>query len=178
MIITISGLHGTGKSTIGKLIARALGLRFYSTGETFRELANEKNMTLKEFTKYVENNPNIDLELDKKIIEIAKNGDIVIDSQLSGFLLKDIADYRIHLVCPTNVRVKRMVSRDLSSYKEKLKETTLREISEAKRFKKLYNIDINDSDEINKTFNLIINTETLTVEEILDSILKKLKELA
>jgi len=175
VIITISGLHGTGKSTIGKLIADTLGLRFYSTGEAFRELANEKNMTLKEFTKYVENNPNIDLELDKKIIEIAKNGDIVIDSQLSGFLLKDIADYRIHLVCPIDIRVKRMVSRDLSTYKEKLKETTLREKSEAERFKKLYKIDINDPDEINKTFNLIINTENLTVEEILDLILKKLK---
>ncbi|MFX1400057.1 MAG: (d)CMP kinase [Promethearchaeota archaeon] len=178
MIITISGLHGTGKSTISKLIANALGLRFYSTGEAFRELANEKNMTLKEFTKYVENNPNIDLVLDKKLIEIAKNGDIVIESQLSGFLLKDIADYSIYLICPIDIRVKRMVSRDLSSYEEKLKETTLREKSEAKRFKKLYNIDINDSDEINKTFNLIINTETLTTEEILDLILKKLKDLA
>jgi cytidylate kinase len=135
-------------------------------------------MTLKEFTEYAEKNPDIDLDLDKKIIEIAKNGDIVIDSQLSGFLLKDIADFRIHLVCPVDIRVKRMVSRDQSTYEEKLKETTLREKSEAKRFKKLYNIDINDSNEINKAFNLIINTENLTVKEVLDLILKNLKELA
>jgi len=32
MIITISGLHGTGKSTAGKLVAKALGLDYYSTG--------------------------------------------------------------------------------------------------------------------------------------------------
>ena len=41
MIITISGLHGTGKSTIGKKLAENLGIRYYSTGQAFRELANE-----------------------------------------------------------------------------------------------------------------------------------------
>lgn len=178
MIITISGLHGTGKSTIGKLIADSLDLSYYSTGEAFRELAHEKNMSLKEFTEYVENNPNIDLNLDEKIIQIAKKGDIIIDSQLSGFLLKDIADFRIHLVCPIDVRVKRMCSRDQSLYEEKLKETILRENSEAIRFKKLYQIDITDLDKINENFDLIINTENLTIREIVDIILKKLNERA
>lgn len=178
MIITISGLHGTGKSTIGKLIAKALGLTFYSTGEAFRELAYKQKMSLKEFTKYVENNPNIDLELDEKIVEIAKKGDVLIDSQLSGFLLEDIADFRIYLVCPIDVRVNRMGSRDQTPYKEKLKETTLRERSEAIRFKKLYNIDLTDMNKINENFDLIINTENLSIEEVVDIILKKLKEVA
>ncbi|MFW9770677.1 MAG: (d)CMP kinase [Candidatus Thorarchaeota archaeon] len=178
MIITISGLHGTGKSTIGKLIAKALGLTFYSTGEAFRELAHEKKMTLKEFTEYAENNPDIDLELDNKVIEIAKKGNIIVDSQLSGFLLENIADFRIHLVCPIDVRVNRMGFRDQTPYKEKLKETTLRERSEAIRFKKLYNIDITDLNKIDENFDLIINTENLTIEQVVDIILKKLDEVA
>ena len=76
MIIAISGLHGTGKSTIAKKIAEKLGLRHYSTGDAFRELAKEMNMTLKEFTSYVENNPIIDKKLDEKVKSIGKQGDI------------------------------------------------------------------------------------------------------
>jgi len=176
VILTISGFHGTGKSTIGKLIAASLGITYYSTGEAFRELAKEKEMTLAEFTEFVENHPNVDLELDEKIIEIAKKDNIVIDSQLSGFLLKDIADFKIHLVCPIDIRVKRMAARDQTSYKTKLKETALREKSELERFKKLYNIDLNNIKEVNETFDLIIDTENLTIEEVLKLILLKLKE--
>jgi cytidylate kinase len=176
VILTISGFHGTGKSTIGKLIAEFLGITYYSTGEAFRELAKEKEMTLAEFTEYVENHPEVDLELDDKIVEIAKKDNIIIDSQLSGFLLKDTADFKIHLVCPIDIRVKRMAGRDQASYKKKLKETTLREKSELKRFKKLYNIDLNNIKNVNETFDLIINTENLTIEEVLKIILLKLKE--
>jgi len=176
VILTITGFHGTGKSTIGKLIAESLGITYYSTGEAFRELAKEKEMTLAEFTEFVENHPDVDLELDEKIIQVAKKDNIIIDSQLSGFLLKDIADFKIHLVCPIDIRVKRMAGRDQTSYKAKLKETTLREESELERFKKLYNIDLNNIKEVNETFDLIINTENLTIEEVLKLILLKLKE--
>ena len=127
MIITISGLHGTGKSTIAKLIAEKLKIQYYSTGQIFRVLALETNMTLEEFTEYVEENPDIDKKLDSKIIEIAQKGNIVIDSQLSGYILKTIADFKILLTCTLETRVKRMSERDSSSYEEKLKETALRE---------------------------------------------------
>ena len=33
MIITISGLPGSGKSTIGKMLAKKLGYKFYSMGD-------------------------------------------------------------------------------------------------------------------------------------------------
>lgn len=176
MIITISGLHGTGKSTIGKLIADALKIKYYSTGEVFRELAKQKEMTIEEFTAYAENNPNIDVELDKKVIELAKQGNILIDSQLSGFLLKDIADFKIHLICPINVRVERMATRDQTSYHEKIVETKLREESELERFNRLYDVDLNDLEIINKIFDLIIDTENLTIQQIVYLILSKLKE--
>jgi len=174
MILTISGLHGTGKSTIGKLLAENFGLNYYSTGQAFRDLAEEMNMTLKEFTKYVEENPHFDKKLDEKIIEIAKEGNVVLDSQLSGYILLDIADFKIFLMCPIEVRVKRMAERDNSGYEEKLKETVIRENSELERFKILYNIDLSDYKQINEIYDLIIDTENLSIEEILKLILSKL----
>ena len=177
MILTISGLHGTGKSTIGKLIANKLGIRYYSTGQAFRDLAVELNMTLEEFTEYAEQNPDIDKKLDDKIIEIAKNGNVIIDSQLSAYILKSIADFKILLTCPLEIRVKRMAERDNVSYNEKLKETKIREESEVKRFKMLYNIDLNDQVEIEKIYNLILDIKNLTVEEVLKKILSTLPKL-
>lgn len=171
MIITISGLHGTGKSTIAKLIAEKLRIQYYSTGQVFRDLALEMNMSLEEFTKYTEENPDIDKKLDNKIIEIAQKGNIVIDSQLSGYILKTIADFKILLTCSLETRINRMSDRDNNSYEEKVKETILREKSELERFKRLYDIDLNDQEELNQLYDLIIDTENLTVEEILEKIL-------
>lgn len=175
MIITISGLHGTGKSVIAKLLAERLGILYYSTGQAFRDLAKEKNMSLEEFTNYVENHSDIDKDLDNKVVTMAKKGNIIIDSQLSGHILKSIADFRVHLTCPLELRVKRMSERDQTSFEEKLKETTLRERSELERFKKLYDIDLSNKNLINEFFDLIINTENLSIEEVLDKILSELK---
>jgi cytidylate kinase len=171
MIITISGLHGTGKSTIAKLIAEKLRIKYYSTGQIFRDLAIEMNMNLEEFTKYVEENPEIDKKLDNKIIEIAQKGNIIIDSQLSGYILKAIADFKILLTCSLETRIKRMSDRDNNTYEEKVKETLTREKSELERFKRLYDIDLNNKEELNKLYDIIIDTEKLSVEEILEQIL-------
>lgn len=175
MIITISGLHGTGKSTIGKLIAQKLKFHYYSTGQAFRDLAQEMNMTLEEFTEYVEKNPEIDKKLDSKIIEIAQKGNIIIDSQLSAYILKSIADFKILLICPIETRVKRMAERDNTNFDDKLKETALREKSELERFKSLYQIDLSDFEKSGLIYDLVINTENLTVEEILQKILVALE---
>ncbi|UCC20760.1 MAG: AAA family ATPase [Promethearchaeota archaeon] len=177
MIITISGLHGTGKSTIGKLIAEKMGIKYYSTGQAFRDLAQEMKMTLAEFTKYVERNPEIDKKLDNRIIEIAKKGNVIIDSQLSGYLLKDFSDFNILLTCPLETRVKRMIQRDNSDYEEKIKETKMREKSELERFKLLYNIDLSNQQELYQIYDLIINTESLSVEEIFKEIILKLEKV-
>jgi len=175
MIISISGLHGTGKSTIAKKIAEALDYNYYSTGNAFREKAKEMRMTLEEFTRHVENHPEIDNELDDKIVEMAKRGDIIVDSQLSGFLLKSIADLRIILTCPLETRVKRMSERDATSYNEKMEETLMREQSEAKRFKELYNIDLKDANQIKKAHDVILATEGLSIEQVFNNAMHVIK---
>jgi cytidylate kinase len=177
MIIAISGLHGTGKSTIAKLLADKLGIFYYSTGQAFRDLAKENNMSLEEYSHFVEMHPDIDKELDNKVVNMAKKGSIIIDSQLSGHILKSMANFKVQLTCPIEVRVKRMADRDKTSYEEKLNETTIREKSELERFKKLYNIDLSDNKSTKEFFDLIINTEHLTIEEIVDKILTELNKI-
>ena len=177
MILAISGLHGTGKSTIGRKLAETLNLTYFSAGDAFRGLAQIKGMTLEEFSKYVEENEKIDKKLDEKIIEVAKRGNTLAESQLSAYLLKDIADYKILLTCPLEVRVKRMANRDGTSYEDALKETEFREKSELERFRLLYNIDLSDKKKQQEIYNLIVDTKDLTVEETVEKILKEIRKL-
>ena len=97
-IISVSGLHGTGKSTIAKLIADRLGILYYSTGQMFRDLAKEKNMTLEEYTNYVEHHPDIEITTIPGISSItsfASRADVAIDS---SFEVSDGTDIRSKIV--------------------------------------------------------------------------------
>ncbi len=177
MLITISGLHGIGKSTIGRLLAEKLQLDYYSTGDAFRSLASEKNMSLEQFSMYVEKNPQIDKELDQKILKIAtEKKDLVIDSLLSGYLLKDSADCTVLLEAPLETRVRRMMARDEEDYQKKLKETKLRENSEISRFKDLYGIDITNEELKKEIFDIIIDTKDLSIEQVVNKIIQKLQK--
>jgi len=48
MIITVSGSHGTGKSTYAARLAEALRIRHVSAGAVFRRIAKEKKISLEE----------------------------------------------------------------------------------------------------------------------------------
>ncbi len=175
--IAISGLHGTGKSSVGESIAEKLNLKHYSTGDAFRSLAQQKGMSLEEFSQYVENNPEIDKKLDEKIVaKTTKNEHIVVDSLLSGYLLKDIADFTVLLTAPLEIRINRMMERDNTDYQEKLQETSFRERSEIDRFKDLYDIDLEDEAQKERVFDLIIDTQGVSVEEIAEKIITTMKK--
>ena len=47
MIITISGIAGSGKSTVAKLLAKKLNCKHYSVGDFMRQIAKEKNIPLR-----------------------------------------------------------------------------------------------------------------------------------
>ena len=42
LVVTISGLHGSGKSTYAKALAEEFRLRYVSAGQLFRDIAKIK----------------------------------------------------------------------------------------------------------------------------------------
>ncbi|MBS3815253.1 MAG: nucleoside monophosphate kinase, partial [Hadesarchaea archaeon] len=92
-IITVSGLHGTGKSTAARKLAEEFDLRYVSAGEVFREMARERDMTLEEFSEFVEENPEVDEEIDQRTAREAEKDDVLIDGRLTGWMAED-ADVR------------------------------------------------------------------------------------
>ena len=117
-------------------------------------------MTLKEGQRYAELHPAIDRMIDRGIADAARGGKVLLDARLAGWMAKK-ADIKIFLTASTRVRVTRIAQREGRRYRDVHDETVRREKSEAKRFKKLYNIDVND----HSVFDIVLNTERLSVTE-------------
>jgi predicted cytidylate kinase len=170
--ITISGTPGSGKSTIAQLLEEKLGIKCIFSGMIFRETAKKYNMTIEEFGKYCEQNSDVDKELDDKQLEILQKGDIILEGRLAGWIAhkNNIPAFKIAIDTDLETRAKRIVNREKGSIKQRKKEILERERSEALRYKKYYNIDLNDA----SIYDLVIESGDKTPEEILAIILKKL----
>lgn len=160
--VAISGLHGTGKSTAAKAMAEKFDLKYVSAGQVFRKMAEERDMSLSEFSSYVEDHPEIDKEIDKRTAYEAKNDNVLIDARLGAWMAEE-ADIRILLKAPLDVRVNRISERDGRPREEIKEETISREKSEKNRFKELYGIDVDD----HSMFDLVLDTERFEKNEMI-----------
>jgi cytidylate kinase len=177
-VITISGPHGTGKSTYARALAEALNLRYVSAGELFRELAKEKGMTLEEFSKKAAEDPTIDRTIDERTKAEAKKGGLVIDAQLGAWMAKDFADVKVLLVAPDKVRLRRIAERDKTTIADARKETLTRGIIQKRRYKQYYGIDVDDL----SIYDLKIDTSLYPMEKtkiiIIDAVRRVLSRKA
>jgi CMP/dCMP kinase len=160
LIITISGLHGTGKSTYAAELAKSLGLRHVSAGMLFRRLAKEKEMSLADFGQLALKDPSIDRLVDDETMREAEKGDVVIDGQLSGWVLKEIADLRIYLTAPDDVRLERIAQRDRLNLVQARRETLQREKLQTERYMIHYGLKVNDS----SVYHMVMDTSLLPME--------------
>lgn len=171
--ITISGTPGSGKSTVAEILKDKLGIKYIYSGMIFREMANKYKMSLEKFGKYCEENSEIDKELDSRQVEILKQGDVILEGRLSGWLAhqNNIESLKIFIDADIDTRAKRIVNREEGSVEKRKKEIIKRERSEIKRYKTYYNINLKDE----SIYDLVINSADKTPEEIADIIIKKLE---
>ncbi len=160
--ISLFGLAGTGTSSVGKVLAEKRGYIFYSSGNIFREMASERGLDLYKFGKLCEKEPQIDMELDKRVEKFGKtNDDFIIDSRLAWHFIPD--SIKIKLSCTDEIRIKRVSERDEISFIDAKKKTVEREISEKTRYYNYYKIKDYTDD---KHFDLVIDTSDISIEEV------------
>ena len=83
MIITIAGDPGSGKSTVGKLVAKNLGIPYFSLGDRRAEYAKELGLNLDELNAKSDLDPAIDQIFDDWQETLGEQkGDFVLDSLL------------------------------------------------------------------------------------------------
>ena len=143
MLLSMSGLPGSGTTTVSKLLAEHYGVDLVNAGDVFRGLAKEHGMTLAEFGALAESDASIDVKIDERQKEIANTrDDIILEGRLAGHMAEKAL--KVWIKAPINVRVKRISGREGASFDVMLDETIKREASEAVRYKEIYEIDIED----------------------------------
>ena len=175
MIITLGGLPGSGKTTVARILADSLKMEYINAGDIFRNLAAKKGMTLEEFGFFAERNPNIDRAIDKKLLEIARRDNVILEGRLAGIMLElnDVEALKVWLEAPLEVRVERVKGRDAKSTEAALSDTQTREKSEWDRYYNIYHVDIRDL----SVYNMVVQTKDRTPEEIADEIIERFREL-
>jgi predicted cytidylate kinase len=178
MIITISGMLGSGKTSVAKLVASRLGYRFYSTGDLMGEMAMKRGITLLELSKLAEKDRQIDADIDAKTVELGKKDDLVLDSRLGFHFLPE--SVKIFLKCSIDIGAKRVFKQKLTDSKARAEEaenTSLemtkknictRLASEKKRYKEYYGMD--DYTHASN-YDVVIDTDDISIEETVDQII-------
>ncbi|MCE4627809.1 MAG: AAA family ATPase [Desulfurococcales archaeon] len=161
-VVVVSGAPGSGKTTYAKRLSSDLGLRYFTSGQIFRELARRLGVTLEELSRKAENDPSIDLAIDKEVVRIALEGGVVIDSHLAGWTLTGVADVLVLVKAHPAVRVARISNREKKSIGSVMRETFGRESSQWSRFASYYGYDILDT----SGFDLVVDTSILGPDDV------------
>lgn len=170
MILTISGMPGSGKSTIAKILSEKLHLKHYSTGNFRREMAKRMNISINELNKLGETQDYTDKEADAWQENIGKTqNNFIIDGRLSFHFIPN--SIKIFLSVSPEIgaeRIRKDNRREEKSNdkKEAIKLWEERVNSDKLRYIKYYNIDPYNP----KNFDLILDTSSLTPEEVVSKI--------
>ena len=170
MIITISGIAGSGKSTVAKLLAKRLNLKHYSTGDFMREIAEKKGISLLELSKLAEKDQSTDIELDERQKNLGKTQDnFVIDARLGFHFIPN--SIKVFLEVDLNEAAKRIFDekRQHEQYKdiqESIEKIKTRIKSEEWRYKEYYNLNYQDK----KHYDIMIDTTDITPQEVVNRI--------
>jgi cytidylate kinase len=172
MIICISGMAGSGKSTVAKKLAEKYGLKYYSGGEALKQLAAEKGhkpfirgwWESDEGIRFVqerEKDPRFDEAVDKKLLELAQQGNVILDSWTMPWLLKK--GFKIWLEASLEKRAERIARRDKITVQKALETIKKKEEGTKAIYKKLYGFDLGEDF---TPFHLILDTDNLESEEV------------
>ena len=168
MIITVGGYPGSGKSTLCKLlISRYLTNYTYSyTGQIFRDMAAEKNMSIEEFYKQMASDPEGERAIDQRQAELMRSEEyLVVDGRMAAFQSTHFDMCKVLLTVDLEEGARRIQSRENKgkSLGQTLKEMKSRMEDERMRYRNLYRIeDFLDP----KHYNLVLDTTKTNAEEI------------
>jgi cytidylate kinase len=172
-VITVSGPHGTGKSTYAKALADALGLRYVSAGQLFRDLAKERGLTLEAFSRMAAEDPATDRLIDERTKAEGEKGGVVIDAQLAAWVVKDRADVKVLIVAPDDIRFRRIAERERISFEEARKQTLAREAIQKRRYQKYYGFDVSDL----SIYDVKIDTGLYPIEKAKSVVIESIQRL-
>ncbi len=174
MSIVISGWPAVGKTTIAENLAKDFDLKLWNGGDILKMMAYERGYSSSlnhdwwdteeaaKFMKERNNNPNFDREVDSRLIELVKEGNVVITS----YTLPWISDATINFWLQGSVdnRSKRMSMRDKIDINAAKKIVQRRDVENKLIYQKLYQFEFGEKLDV---FDFAMNTDILSLESLI-----------
>jgi len=171
-VICVSGLAGTGKSTLAKKIAKKYGLKYYSGGDALRALAREEGLDASRrgwwespeglgFLDRRAKDSKFDKAVDDKLLECGRRGNVLLDSWTMPWLIED--GFKIWLLASVEKRAERVAKRDRTTVSEAMAMLREKEAKTKTIYRKLYGFALGEDF---KPFDLVLDTENLSEEEV------------
>jgi len=172
IVICISGMAGTGKSTLAKKLAKKYNLTYYSGGDALKALAAEEGYDASSegwwespvglrFLERRQGDPSFDKAVDAKLLEYAHQGNVLLDSWTMPWLSK--AGFKIWLMASMEKRAQRVAGRDKITVEKALQVLREKEDRTKAIYRQLYGFRLGEDF---KPFDLVLDTETMSAEEV------------
>ena len=173
-VVCISGMAGTGKSTLAKKLARKYNLKYYSGGDALKELAKQEGYDVSvngwwetpvglNFLNKRVNDPKFDMAVDEKLLEYSTQGNVLLDSWTMPWLVK--GGFKIWLQASFTKRATRVAERDGISFQEAVKVLEEKEAHTKAIYKALYGFVLGED---LAPFDFILDTDNLNADEVFE----------
>lgn len=176
VIITIHGTAGSGKSTLGKLLAARLQIPFFDMGAIRKQYALDHGMTLAELNRLGETDPSSDHLVDEYQRELPKaHPSFVITCRVGFHFLPQ--SVKIYVTSDLRVAAERIfplkrAAEHWSSVEEGYGALLEREANDKVRFMNHYGLDITDL----RQYDLVIDSTNESPLGMLETVLAFLRE--
>jgi len=176
MRVTLNGTLGSGKSTVGRELARRLGVHYISTGQIFRELGHISNPDVLQTNLEAESNSALDEAVDNKVRALNEaQTDFVIDSRMAWHFIENALHVFLSVAPATAaqrvIQDRSRLNEQYASVEAALDALRARRNSELRRYKRLYSVDIEDP----ANYDLSVLTDDAQVSDVVDVIMRRVE---
>jgi cytidylate kinase len=176
IILSIAGLTACGKSTAAIRLAKKYRLEYVSGGTALKELALRAGYKTypkgwwetPEGMRFLEqrlHDPSFDKQIDSRLLEAAKRGNVVLDSWTMPWLAKK--GFKIWLEVSPQERAGRLAQRDGISVEAAARIIKEKDGKTKQIYENLYGFKLGED---YQPFDLILDSENLTSDEVFNTL--------
>jgi CMP/dCMP kinase len=169
-------MSSVGKTTAADVISRKYGLKHVAGGDMLKEMAYERGYSPSgsdwwdtsqgmKFLSERRTDPEFDKEVDRRLLDCVRKGDVVITIYPMPWLAKDDG-LKLWFDASQKNRAARLAGRDSISKTRALAIIKKRDQENKRIYKKLYGIDFGED---LAPFNFVINTNKLSAAQVVEA---------